>query len=299
MAGVADDRGAGGASGAPGGSCCSATCSPPSPIPSRTASRRRRHRPLARLVASRRLVRGARPAGARQPLLPREALLPLLGGWTLVTVHQYLLAHLNDMHPFYATGSSMAVLATRGSCTAATCWRPTGSSSRCSARRSSPSSPTDGSSSTGARCSRRCWSTATGSESASRPRRSAAATARAAGAPVAERTRQLSATNARLQREMVQRERLEEELRLSHKMEALGRIAGGVAHDFNNLLTTIGVYADFLLRGLPPSGLRAEAEQIQRTTRQALRPDAPAADALPPRLRGDARTSTSTRSSPR
>jgi CheY-like chemotaxis protein len=47
-------------------------------------------------------------------------------------------------------------------------------------------------------------------------------------------------------------------------------MAGGLAHDFNNLFTTIGVYAEFLLQGLPAeSELRSEAEQIQRTTRQA------------------------------
>jgi signal transduction histidine kinase len=87
---------------------------------------------------------------------------------------------------------------------------------------------------------------------------------------VEERTRELSDANERLETEIAQRERLEEELRLSNKMEALGRMAGGLAHDFNNLFTTIGVYAEFLLQRLPPeSELRSEAEQIQRTTRQA------------------------------
>jgi CheY-like chemotaxis protein len=53
-------------------------------------------------------------------------------------------------------------------------------------------------------------------------------------------------------------------------MDVLGRVSSGMAHDFNNFLTTVGVYAELVLKGLPPdSPLREHAVQIQETTRHA------------------------------
>jgi hypothetical protein len=71
-------------------------------------------------------------------------------------------------------------------------------------------------------------------------------------------------------RDVTERTVLEEQLREAQKMEAVGRLAGGVAHDFNNLLTVILGYSDLLLEQLGEDPLLfQEVDEIRRAADRA------------------------------
>ena len=70
--------------------------------------------------------------------------------------------------------------------------------------------------------------------------------------------------------DVTERKLLEEQLRQSQKLEAIGRLAGGVAHDFNNMLTAIGGYTAFALEhAAEGSPLEADLDEIRKATDRA------------------------------
>ncbi|MEK6768504.1 MAG: MASE1 domain-containing protein [Gemmatimonadota bacterium] len=79
-------------------------------------------------------------------------------------------------------------------------------------------------------------------------------------------------------RDVTDRKRLEEQLLASQRLEAVGRLAGGVAHDFNNILTAILGHSELLREGIPADGpaaeglreIRAAATRATTLTQQLL-----------------------------
>lgn len=81
---------------------------------------------------------------------------------------------------------------------------------------------------------------------------------------------QIQQTNEQLRQEMKRRAQLEEQIRQTQKLEAIGQLAGGMAHDFNNLLVPMIGYADLNLQKLTPEHeLYADLLQIKKAAERA------------------------------
>jgi signal transduction histidine kinase/ActR/RegA family two-component response regulator len=83
-------------------------------------------------------------------------------------------------------------------------------------------------------------------------------------------TRAFARMRTSLQRAQKDQQEMEQRLRQAHKMEAVGRLAGGVAHDFNNLLTIIRGHSDLLAERIQDDSQAKNVDQVRKAADRAV-----------------------------
>ncbi len=86
---------------------------------------------------------------------------------------------------------------------------------------------------------------------------------------VRRRTKDLESANEQLQREIAERTEMEQALRHSQKMEAVGQLAAGIAHDFNNILTVILGHVSLMNETSSPAEIAESIREIQNSAGRA------------------------------
>lgn len=89
------------------------------------------------------------------------------------------------------------------------------------------------------------------------------------GVPIIDGDKRLTGYRG-IDRDITERKKLERQLRVAQKMEAIGNLAGGIAHDFNNILSVISGYCDLLSSKSSPAEIETGIEAMKKAAKRAV-----------------------------